>query len=132
MTTAELAKEAVRGVVARINRSWRQADFAGLAECFDPNAVMVGPGNTVLGRGPSFFLESYREFGTNVAVLEYSESERLLEVFDDVAICAYAWTMTYQRDGGTFTENGTDQFVLSRCGPQWRVVCRYICLQPTS
>ena len=132
MAPTEDAKNAVRAVVARINRSWREGDFAGLAECFAPNAVMAGPGYTVFGRGASFFVESYREFGANTVVLKYSESERLLEVFDDIAICANAWSMTYQRDGGPITENGTDQFVLTHSGSQWYVVCRYIVFQPAS
>jgi len=124
------AKEEVQGVIAQINRAWRDGDFSRLPECFAEDAVMVGPGYVELGRGRSFFVESYREFATGAAVLEYSETQSLIEVFGNVAICAYRWTMTYQRDGQPQTESGSDQFVLSRVDSRWQVVWRYLFFQP--
>ena len=91
---------------------------------------MVGPGYKVLGRGRSFFVQSYREFATTAAIIDYSESAPIVEVFDRVAICAYSWTMTYRRDGVPSTEAGSDQFVLVRSNSKWQVVWRYICFQP--
>ena len=118
--------EEVRDVIARINRAWREKSFAELRDCFSSDAVMVGPDYQVLGRGREFFVTSYREFAESAAVTQYSESEPLVEVFDNVAICAYDWTMTYDRDGVSSTERGTDQFILRREGPHWQVLWRYI------
>jgi len=92
---------------------------------------MMGPGYKVLGRGRSFFVESYRDFATSAAILHYSESVPIVEVFDGVAICAYSWTMTYQREGTSNTETGSDQFVLVHSNSKWRVVWRYIFFQPS-
>ncbi len=130
MTIQDTAKDEVRGVIAQINRAWRNHDFAALPECFAEDAVMTGPDYVELGRGRAFFVDSYREFATGAAVLDYSEAEPLIEIFGDVAICAYRWTMTYRRDDRPQTESGSDQFVLSRIGPRWRVVWRYILFQP--
>jgi uncharacterized protein (TIGR02246 family) len=130
MPTQNQAQQEVRGVVARINRAWRAKDFDALPDCFAENAVMVGPDYVELGRGRAFFVESYREFSASATVIDYSESEALTEVFGDVAICAYRWTMTYGRDNQTQTESGTDQFVLSRIDMQWRVVWRYLFFRP--
>ncbi len=124
-------KRAVRDVVARINRAWQTKDFGALPDCFAQNAAMAGPDYTVLGRGRSFFVESYREFANSAEVLEYSESKPLIEVFDRVAICAYPWTTTYRRDGERRAERGSDPFVLSRSAGRWRVVWRYISFQPS-
>jgi len=130
MATDHSAKVDVRSVVARINRAWRDKDFSALPECFVEDAVMVGPDYVELGRGRAFFVASYREFATGAGVLDYAESDPLIEVFGDVAICAYRWTMTYERDGEARRESGSDQFVLSRIGKQWRVVWRCIFFQP--
>lgn len=129
MPMQDAAKEEVRSLIAQINRAWREKDFAALPECFAEDAVMVGPDYAELGRGRSFFVDSYREFATGATVLEYSESQPLTEVFGNVAICAYRWTMTYRRDGEPHTESGSDQFVLSRIDSRWRVVWRYIFFQ---
>jgi hypothetical protein len=132
MEAPYVEKQEVRAVIAQINRGWREREFSVLPDCFAENAVMLGPGYTVLGRGRSFLVESYHEFATNAAVLQYTESEPLVEVFDSVAICAYTWTMTYRRADQPETESGSDQFVLSRSGSQWRVVCRYMSFEPST
>jgi uncharacterized protein (TIGR02246 family) len=131
MEQSDVARRAVQGVVARISRAWQDKDFAALPECFAEDAVMMGPGYKVLGRGRSFFVESYRDFATSAAILHYSESVPIVEVFDGVAICAYSWTMTYQREGTSNTETGSDQFVLVHSNSKWRVVWRYIFFQPS-
>ena len=131
MEDAAVTKGTVQGIVARINRAWRDKNFAALPGCFAENAVMVGPDYEVLGRGRSFFVESYREFATSAAVLDYSESVPVVEVFNGVAICAYSWTITYQRDGKPVTETGSDQFVLCGSDDKWQVVWRYIFFQPS-
>lgn len=123
-------EKSIRDVIAQINRAWREKDFVGLGECFSQSAVMVGPDYQILGRGRDFFVQSYREFSQSAAVIHYSETDPLLEVFDDVAICAYGWTMSYEREGVASTERGTDQFVLGRAGVDWQVVWRYIKFEP--
>jgi len=130
MTIQDAAKDEVRSVIAQINRARCDNDFAALPERFAEDAVMVGPDYIELGRGRSFFVESYREFATGAAVLDYCQSEPLVEIFGNVAICAYRWTMTYRRDDRPQTESGSDQFVLSRIATRWRVVWRYIFFQP--
>ena len=131
MQAPDVAKQAVQGIIARINRSWRDKDFAGLPECFAEDAVMVDPGYQVLGRGRSFFVDSYRDFAAAAAILNYSESAPLVEVFGGVGVYACSWTMTYQRDGKSSTEFGSDQFVLVRANSGWQVVWRYISFQPS-
>lgn len=126
MEATQTAKQSVRALVARINRAWRESDFSDLGECFAEDAVMVGPGNAVLGRGRASFVQSYREFATAAIVLDYVESEPIVEVFDAVAICAYTWTMTFRRESGSETQSGYDQFVLSRSNEQWCVVWRQV------
>jgi uncharacterized protein (TIGR02246 family) len=123
-------EEAVRDLIARVNHAWLAKDFAGLGDCFSQSAVMVGPGFEVLGRGRDFFVQSYRDFAQSAAVIHYSETDPLLEIVEDVAICVYGWTMSYEREGVASTERGTDQFVLCRAGADWQVLWRCIRFEP--
>jgi len=130
METTDVAKQEVQDVIVHINRAWRDKDFAGLPECFAEDAVMVGPSYQLLGRGRSFFVDSYREFTAAAEILDYSESAPVVEVFGGVAVYAYSWSMTYQRDGKPSCEAGSDQFVLVRSDSGWQVVWRHIFFQP--
>jgi ketosteroid isomerase-like protein len=92
---------------------------------------MVSPGFQEMLRGRVACVESYREFAANAKVHDYTESDLKIAVWGDTAVCTYAWSMTYQRDGEQSREAGTDQFVLSREGKKWLAVYRYIHFAPT-
>ena len=75
--------------------------------------------------------ESYREFASNAAVIDYSESEHKLREWQDTAVYTFSWQMTYAREQGPKRESGTDQLVLGRHGTDWRVLFRYIYFTPS-
>jgi ketosteroid isomerase-like protein len=124
--------EAIQEVLTRIGRAWKLKDFAGLDNCFDDDAVITGPDYVVYGKGRPACANSYREFALNAHVLAYSEAEYQLRVWGDVAVCTFAWEMTYERDLGPKSEKGTDQLVLARRSGTWRVVFRHIFFAPSS
>jgi ketosteroid isomerase-like protein len=126
------AELAVRAVIDRIDAAWRQKQFDGLADCFDANAVILGPNHAVYASGRAACAESYREFASNAAVLDYAESNHQLRVWGATAVYAFSWRMTYRRDWGSKSEEGTDQLVLGRDGDGWRVLFRYIHFAPPS
>ena len=118
---------AIRSVLSRIDAAWRDKQFDGLDDCFDENAVIVGPTYTTqyaTGRGAC--ADSYREFARNPAILTYEESKHELHCWPDSAVYTFSWEITFQLGHGPQSESGTDQLVLSRFGADWRVVFRYI------
>jgi ketosteroid isomerase-like protein len=124
-------ENAIRLVLMRIDAAWRERQFDGLEECFDEDAVIVGPGYAEYAVGGKACAESYREFASNASVLDYSESEHKLRTWPDTAVYTFAWKMTYVRENGAKRESGTDQLVLGRRGVHWRVLFRYIYFAPT-
>jgi hypothetical protein len=120
----------IRNLVESINQAWKQGLTTQLREFFHPDIVIVGPGFQEIVRGQAACIESYREFSTNAKVHDYIESDFKIEVWDDTAVCTYAWTMTYERAGERSRETGTDQFVFSRQHGKWLVVWRYIYFEP--
>jgi hypothetical protein len=123
-------ESAVRSVIARIDAAWRLKQFDGLDECFDSDAVIVGPGYREFARGRHSCAESYREFATNAAVLAYSESGHNLQIWATTAIYTFSWEMSYQREAEPVNEAGTDQLVFQLCEDAWQLVWRYIFFQP--
>jgi ketosteroid isomerase-like protein len=125
------AENAIRSVLSRIDAAWRTKKFEELEECFDEEAVIVGPNYAECAVGRKACAESYREFASNAAVIDYSESEHKLREWQDTAVYTFSWQMTYAREQGPKRESGTDQLVLGRHGTDWRVLFRYIYFTPS-
>lgn len=119
-------ESAVRAILQQINDAWREKRFTGLSDCFAENAVIVGPDYRTFASGRNACADSYREFATNAAVLEYAENNHELHLWPVTAVFTFAWRMTYQREHGPKAEAGTDQLVLSKVDGAWKVVFRYI------
>lgn len=125
------AETAIRKIIATIDAAWRAKQFEGLETCFHEKAVIVGPGFAEFAAGREKCAESYREFATNAAVLEYSESQHMLRTWDAAAVYTFAWKMTYQREGGPKMEEGTDLLFFALGASGWQVIWRYIHFQPS-
>jgi ketosteroid isomerase-like protein len=124
---------AVRTVISRIDAAWRDKQFDALEDCFEENAVIVGPAYTTqYATGRNACADSYREFARNPAILQYTESNHELHSWPESAVYTFSWEITFQLGHGPQRESGTDQLVLSRFGDQWKVVFRYIYFAPTN
>jgi uncharacterized protein (TIGR02246 family) len=127
MSIAALVPDTPPALVAAINTAWRAGAFERLSALFHPDMVIAGPAGTIYARGRDACVESYRAFATQAEVLEYDAEAPVVQVWDDVtAVVAYAWSMTYRREGVTSTESGSDQFVCLLCGERWQAVHRLI------
>ena len=123
--------EEIGRLIQKINQAWKSGGADQLIDFFHPDMVIVGPGFQELGRGRDVCIESYREFAANAKVIDYTESDLKIGVWGDTAVCTYAWSMTYERDGKQSRDTGTDQFVFSRQGGKWLAVYGYIYFEPT-
>ena len=112
----------VQAVLSTIDAAWRRKEFTGLDDCFDDNAVIAGPDYAVYASGRAACAESYREFATNASVLEYSEVDHNLRVWENIAVYTFSWQMKYRREAESKLEQGTDQLVLEHRDGVWRVV----------
>jgi len=126
------AEMEIQDVIDVINAAWKEKRFDGLEKCFHEKAVIVGPGYVEFANGREKCAESYREFSSNAEVLEYAESGHVLRNWDSTAVYTFNWKMTYQRENGPKTEEGTDQLVLESGPSGWQVVWRYIYFQLSS
>jgi hypothetical protein len=97
-----------------------------MAQFFDEDIVMKGPGLKEFGRGRQATIQSYVQFMAQSNVIEYAESNHAVDIWGDVAAATYDWEMTYEQKGQTKTEKGQDMFVFSRRGSGWVAILRLI------
>jgi hypothetical protein len=117
-------------VVNAINTAWQSGRTDALTDCFDPGAVIVGPGYQPLARGAEACVASYRDFLRASTIRDFRQTESAVHQADGVAVVTYGWEMEYEQAGRTSRESGTDLFVLRRAGKGWLVVWRAVTFTP--
>jgi hypothetical protein len=121
-------REAIRLLLERINEAWLMyyPDQLPkvLADCFDENMVVKGPGFQAAGVGKDACIQGYADFLRQCAIRGCTLSTPDIDICGDTAVATYAWKMTYERNGKEHTESGHDVFVFSRSGDKWRAVWR--------
>jgi hypothetical protein len=123
--------EAIRRLLQRINAAWREGRVEELYDCFHEKISVAPPGfqTRVEGREPC--VQSYRDFLSQAVVKEYTESEPVVDVWENTAVATYRWEMTWEMGGQTYRESGHDLFVFSREAGRWWAVWRTIVPSPS-
>ncbi len=116
------------GVLAEVNRIWREAEPQAIAELVAPHfthdAVVVAPSLARVARGRAEVAASYGDFIRTATLLEVSIDEPDVDTYDDVAIATMPWRMRYEFGGRSSTERGFDTYVFRREGDRWQICWR--------
>jgi uncharacterized protein (TIGR02246 family) len=124
MRTRVSDESAVRAVLSAINRAWRSGQPQSMAEHLDPEMTMVLLGFNGVVSGRSAFLAGFDEFCKNARVLEYLESDELIQVIGDCAFDSYRFDVLYERARYRERSRGRDLWVFKRAGDRWIAVWR--------
>jgi len=119
-------RNAVATLATEVNRAWRAHDFDSLARLFHDDMVIAGPGGVAYAQGATACVDSYRAFMSQAQIVDYDEAPPAIHVVHDTGVAAYAWRMTYRRDGSLSTESGSDQLVCTRIDGRWQVLYRLL------
>lgn len=122
--------QAIRWLLDRLDRSWRDGDEASLRRCFHLDAVLAGPKHQVLAGGVDACVGSYLDFLRAATIHAYQRGEPEIRVWENSAVASYAWTMDYEIDSGRSREEGEDLLVLERMPAGWLVVWRGLASRP--
>lgn len=122
--------KALRWLLERLERSWRDGDEASLRSCFHPEVVFAGPEHAEIARGREACAGSYLDFAKAATIHSYTAGEPRIRFWETTAVVTYPWTMDYEVDGTRSVERGEDLLVLENSGPGWRVVWRGISARP--
>lgn len=116
------------GVLAEINRIWRESTPDAIAELIAPHfteaAIVVAPSLARVARGRAQVAASYGDFVRAATLLEVSIDEPEVDTYGDVAIATMPWRMRYEFGGRAGNERGFDTYVFRREGDCWQICWR--------
>lgn len=123
-----VSEQAVRDVVERMNRAWLEGSIqdlpAALEKCFHPAVVIRGGDLEIHGAGRDECIGSYLDFLEKAVVHRCVIEPAEIDLAGETAMAVYGWEMTYEMDGQTYTEAGSDILALALTGGQWLITWR--------
>jgi hypothetical protein len=121
-------EQQVREVVERMNRAWLEGAIedlpAALEACFHPAIKIRGGDLQVHGDGKAACIQSYLDFLQSATVHRCVIEPAEIDVAGDAAMAIYGWEMTYETEGRTYTESGSDILALARVDGRWLITWR--------
>src|SRR5512146_194569 len=111
-------EQEIRALIDRMNRAWLEGPVeempAALAACFHPAMVIRGGDLAPHGVGRDACVESYIDFVNSAVIHNCQLEEPSIDLAGDTAAAVYGWEMTYETDGQTYHEAGSDILMLAR------------------
>lgn len=95
-----------------------------LDEIFHKDMVIRGPEFKLMAEGKHACIESYATFAKDAEVISFEVSEPVIDLFDDMAVAKFDWTMRYKMNGTEHNDKGNDVFMFVREGGEWLVAWR--------
>jgi len=121
-------QQAIRDLIDRMNRAWLEGPVeemaAELDACFHPAIVIRGGDLQVNAAGKELCIQSYIDFLATAVVHRCMIDAPEIDLAGDTAIAVYGWEMTYETEGQTYEEAGSDILALARFDVGWLITWR--------
>jgi hypothetical protein len=114
----------VHRTLATMNALWRNGNPSAMNQYLHPEVTMALPGFGGKVEGMEPLIASYVEFCANARVLEYKESDEMIQVVGEVAVATYRFSMVYERASYRERSRGRDFWIFNRIGDKWLAVWR--------
>ena len=123
-----MAEDEIRALIDRMNAAWLHGTIeelpAVLDQCFHPAMVIRGGDLAVHGSGKEACIQSYVDFVQHAVIRECTLGDAEIDLAGDTAAAVYSWEMTYETEGETYTEAGSDILALARSDGGWLITWR--------
>jgi hypothetical protein len=121
-------RQQIRALIDRMNRAWLEGPIedlpAALGACFHPAMVIRGGDLQVHGTGREACVQSYIDFLERAVVHACRLEEPSIDLADGTAVAVYGWEMTFEMNGHTHHEAGSDILALTRSAGEWLIAWR--------
>jgi Domain of unknown function (DUF4440) len=118
-------------VLTALNRAWREGRMEELRSVFHPDAVIVGPDLTPVGRGRDACIASYAQFMARATVHQFDETQVRIHVYDNAAVVGYDYRIRYDLDDVAYDERGREAILLVWQDESWQVAWRLVLPPPS-
>ena len=121
-------EQLIRELIDRMNRAWLEGPIedlpAALDACFHSTMVIRGGDLQVNGAGKEACIQSYIDFLGSAVVHRCMIDAPEIDIAGDTAMAVYGWEMTYETEGQTYEEAGSDILALARGESGWLITWR--------
>jgi hypothetical protein len=121
-------EQLIRELIDRMNRAWLEGPIeelpAALDTCFHPAMVIRGGDLQINAVGKEACIQSYIDFLSNAVVHRCMIDTPEIDIAGDSAMATYGWEMTYESEGQTYEEAGSDILALARSDTGWLITWR--------
>jgi hypothetical protein len=118
----------IRAVIDRLNRAWLEGTIedlpAVLGEVFHRAIVIRGGDLEAHGVGKEACIQSYIDFLESADIHRCVIEPAEIDVAGETAMAIHGWEMTYEIEGQTYTEHGSDILALARSDGRWLITWR--------
>ncbi len=113
-------------LIRESNRAWVAGAVHELSSLFDERAAVVLPGFTGRLEGRQAIVKSYEEYVHHARTHAFEELEHSVDVFGDVAMVAYRFSVRYTLLAEDQEREDTgEEILMLRRGPEgWKVLWR--------
>jgi ketosteroid isomerase-like protein len=120
----------IRRIVAAMNEAWRDGHFDKIGDHVAEHVVMAPPGFEGRVMGRPAYVASFRQFSEVARTHEFSPDTPHVDVIGSTAVAVCPFSITYELEGNTYREKGSDILVFARVGGAWKVVWRTLLSEP--
>jgi hypothetical protein len=121
-------EQLIRELIDRMNRAWLEGPVeemrAALEACFHPAMVIRGGDLQPHGAGRDACIQSYLDFVGTAEIHRVQLEEPSIDLADRTAVAVYGWEMTYETDGQTYHDAGSDILMLAKFDAGWLITWR--------
>jgi hypothetical protein len=121
-------EDEIRAVIGRLNSAWLEGTIEELPgvldQCFHPAIVIRGGDLAVNAAGKEACIQSYLDFLGSATIHRCVIGPPEIDVAGDTGMAVCQWEMTYEMDGQTYHEAGSDILALARFGQGWLITWR--------
>lgn len=117
-------EEAIWYAISQANDAWVRGEVNQLAKLFGRNAVLVAPRLEGRMQGREAIAASYEEYNRKANTHSFVIDKHEIDVFGDMAVATYVFTVRYEIDGAVNDEAGQEILVLTRAEGSWCVAWR--------
>jgi len=114
----------IEEIISEINTAWIKGSPEKLEDYFHEDMVIVGPDFSVIGKGRTACVNSYREFIAQASEIDFTRNSVDVSVWGGTSIASYSYTISWKSGGKHFHAAGKDMFIFSYIDNSWKAVWR--------
>jgi len=118
------AIEDIKSVLKNTNLAWSTGNPTNLEKYFHEDIIIVSADLKILGSGKANCIKSYIEFLSKAKIVNFTDSDPIVNLFENSAIVFYEYDISWEMDNKLFEETARELYVFERSAGKWLIIMR--------